>query len=202
MDFKDPKNQILILIIIAFLALVYVWYEKFYTPYSQDLAVKKTRLEQILTRLHAVEQKAATLETLQSDYDALLKRFNSVRMYLPETKRDEEFISQLHIAAQLSNTAVLSITPQAAVTGEYFIGNPYLIELSATYDGLGEFLARVANLPFIVAISDLQITAIDQSQGTTQSKSMRRKDHVLTANFKLISYNARETVAIAGGEPK
>lgn len=202
MDFKDPKNQILILVIIVFLALIYVWYEKFYTPYAQGLAAKKTQLEQILTKLHAVEQKAATLENLQADYDALLKRFNSVRMYLPEVKRDEEFISQLHIAAQLSGTAITSITPQASVPGEFFIGNPYLIELSANYNGLGEFLARVANLPFIVTIGDLQIAAIDQSQATMQAKSMRRKDHVLTANFKLTSYNARESVAIGGGVTK
>jgi type IV pilus assembly protein PilO len=199
MDFKDPKNQILVLIVIVFVALTYIWYQKFYTPYAAELTAKKARLEQILTNLHAVQQKAASLQSLQQDYEALAKRYETVRLLLPEQKEDETLLSQVHIAAQITNSAVVSVIPQPSTPKDFFISNNYLVELSCTYHGLGEFFARVANFPFIVTVSDVQMTALDQNI-VAQSKSLRKKDHTLTASFKLTTYNVRDGGLAGGGQ--
>lgn len=197
MDFKDPKNQILVLIVLAFVALIYVWHLKFYSPYATELSAKKARLEQIRKNLHTVQQKAASLQSLQDEYESLAKRYNNVRLLLPEQKEDEALLSQLHIAAQLTNSAVVSVTPQPSAPKDFYISNNYLVELSCTYNGLGEFFARVANFPFIVTIADVQMTAVNQAQ-SGQQKSLRKKDHTMTATFKLTTYNVRE-VGLAGG---
>lgn len=199
MDFKDPKNQILVLIVIVFLALIYVWYQKFYTPYAAELTSKKDRLEKILTNLHAVQQKAASLQSLQQDYEALARRYEAVRLLLPEVKEDEKLLSQIHVAAQITGSAVVSVIPQPAMPKDFYISNTYLVELSCTYHGLGEFFAKVANFPFIVTISDVQMGAIDQNIAA-QSKSLRKKDHTLMASFKLTTYNVRGGGVAGGGQ--
>jgi type IV pilus assembly protein PilO len=199
MDFKDPKNQILVLIVIVFVAFIYIWYQKFYTPYAVELNTKKARLEQILTNLHAVQQKAASLQSLQDDYEALAKRYETVRLLLPEQKEDETLLSQIHVAAQITNSAVISVIPQPSAPKDFYISNIYLVELSCTYHGLGEFFARVANFPFIVTVSDVQMTAVDPNIAA-QSKSLRKKDHTLTATFKLTTYNVRDGGIAGGGQ--
>ena len=201
MDFKDPKNQILILVFIVFIALGYVWYIKFYSPYAAQLDSKKARLEQILSNLHSVQQKAASLETLQQEYAGLERRYSNARLLLPEQKEDETLLSQVHIAAQLTNSAVVSIAPLPSSTKDFYIANNYQVELSSTYHGLGEFFAKVANFPFIVTISDVQVTATETPSGAP-TKSLRRKDHTLTATFKLTTYNVREVNVAAGGKAK
>jgi Tfp pilus assembly protein PilO len=198
MDFKDPKNQILVLIVIVFLALIYVWYQKFYTPYAAELTSKKDKLEKILSNLHAVQQRAAGLQTLQQDYEAQAKRYEAVRLLLPEIKEDERFLSQVHIAAQVTGSVVMSVIPQPPVPKDFYMSNTYLVELSCTYHGLGEFFAKVANFPFIVTISDVQMAAIDQNVAS-QTKSLRKKDHTLMASFKLTTYNVRGGDIAGGG---
>jgi hypothetical protein len=93
MDFKDPKNQILVLIVIVFLALIYVWYQKFYTPYAAELTSKKDKLEKILSNLHAVQQRAAGLQTLQQDYEAQAKRYEAVRLASGNKRRRKVFVA-------------------------------------------------------------------------------------------------------------
>jgi Tfp pilus assembly protein PilO len=122
-----------------------------------------------------------------------------MRLLLPEKREDESLLSQLHIAAQLTNSAVLGVVPQPSTAKDFYISNNYLVELSCTYNGLGEFFARVANFPFIVTISDVQMTAVDQRQNT-QGKSQRRKDHTMAATFKLTTYNVHEAGFARGGQ--
>jgi type IV pilus assembly protein PilO len=199
MDFKDPKNQILILVVIAFMGLGYLWYIKFYSPYAVKLSGDKARLEKILSKLHEVQQKAASLDALQQEYASLEGRYSNVRLLLPEQKEDETMLSQIHIAAQVTNSAVVGITPMASTTKDFYIANTYLVELSSTYHGLGEFFAKVANFPFIVTISDVQMSATESATGAT-TKSLRRKDHTLSATFKLTTYNVRDVKVAAGGQ--
>ena len=199
MDFKDPKNQILVLIIIIFVGLIYLWHWKFYSPYAEELMGKRARLEEIKKNLHAVQQKAASLQTLQQEIEDKQSRYEHVKLLLPEQKEDETLLSQVHIAAQITNSAVVSVTPQPSAPKDFYIANNYLVELSCTYNGLGEFFAKVANFPFIVTISDVQMTTVETMVGATQ-KSQRRKDHTMTASFKLTTYNVREGAFIGGGQ--
>jgi len=190
MDLRDPKNQIFLVIIFAFLILIYIWHAKFYTPYAEELSLKKAEYEKLRSDLFSVKQKAMTLDALKAELEQKRLKYEKIKLLLPEIKEDETFLAQLHIAAQLTNSTILSITPQALITRGFYNENPYIVELESTYHSLGNFFARIVNFPFIVNISSLQIEAKERKQSMMQGEAERRKDLTVSATFRLSSYNS------------
>lgn len=192
MDFKDPKNQVLALIIIVFLALIYVWHSQFYTPYSEQLVQKKAQYQKLSTDLNAVRQKAKSLEGLQKDVDIQQARYEKVKLWLPEKKEDEAFLHQIHMAEQSTNSAVINIAPQSPVSHEFYTANTYIIELESTYNRLGLFFERVVNFPFIVTISSVSLQSrSERTGGGNNLGEKKRKDLDVIATFRLTTYNSQ-----------
>jgi Tfp pilus assembly protein PilO len=191
MNYKDPKTQVIIFIALIFLAVGYFWYNRVYTSYSQKIAVKSDQYQKELQALHGVKQKAATLDDLQRELDDLQTRYKKVELLLPEVKEDEAFLSQLHAAAQLTGSVVRDLTPLGAQTGDFYNTNTYAIEVESSYHGLGRFFAKVANFPFIVNVSDLEMKTANGglSGGNANEKD---PDKTLIATFKMSTYNVKQ----------
>jgi Tfp pilus assembly protein PilO len=194
MDFKDPKNQILILVVFGFLVLIYIWHAKFYTPYDQKLAVNKATYSKLRTELHAVQQEAASLEALKEEVALQNARFENVKLWLPEKKQDEAFLAQLHIAAQQTNSTITGITPQMPMPKEFYSANDYIVEAEATYHGLGNLFAKVVNFPFIVRISDIELKSKEGMSELMAVSAKKRENLTVTATFKLTTFNSGNTI--------
>lgn len=194
MNFKDPKNQISLFIVIIFLASSYLWYSKVYSQYAEKISLKEDQREKELLDLHNVKQKAATLDDLQREFDGLQLRYQAIELLLPERKEDESFLSQLHAAAQLTNSVVRSITPMGTLGGQFYETNTYSVEVESSYHGLGRFFSKVANFPFIVNVGDLEMKA---STGLLAGLGSTKKDpnKVLIATFKMSTYNVKQDVS-------
>jgi len=111
MNYKDPKIQIIAFVVMLFMAASYLWYSKVFSVYAEKITAKKVQYEKELADLHSVKQKAATLDDLQREFDNLTMKYKRVELLLPETKEDEPFLSQIHAAAQVTNSTVLDMTP-------------------------------------------------------------------------------------------
>jgi len=194
MNFKDPKIQIILFVVIIFLSSSYLWYSKVYSQYSEKIAAKEVEREKELLDLHNVKQKAATLDDLQREFDELQMKYKTVELLLPEQKEDEAFLSQLHAAAQITNSTVRDITPMGTQNAQFYETNTYAIEVESSYHGLGRFFSKVANFPFIVNISDLEMKA---ATGIIPGLGSVKKDpnRVLIATFKMSTYNVKQDVA-------
>jgi Tfp pilus assembly protein PilO len=194
MNFKDPKIQIVLFIVFIFLTSSYLWYSKIYTDYSSKIAAKETQRQKELLDLHNVKQKAATLDDLQREYDELQIKYKKVELLLPEKKEDESFLSQLHAAAQLTGSTVTDLTPMGTQAGQFYETNTYSIEVQSSYHGLGKFFSKVANFPFIVNVSDLEMKASpDVIPGLGSSK--KDPDKIISATFKMSTYNVKQDMA-------
>jgi Tfp pilus assembly protein PilO len=191
MNYKDPKTQITIFIVLLFIGATYFWYTKVFTSFADKIAVKSVQYEKELQDLHAVKQKAATLVDLQREFEDLEMRYKKVELLLPEKKEDEAFLSQLHAAAQLTGSTVKELTPLGAQVGEFYNTNSYSIEVEASYHGLGRFFAKVANFPFIVNVSDLEMKT---AKGVLAGIGTIDKDpeKTLIATFKMSTYNVKQ----------
>ena len=187
-DVRDPKTQILLTITAVFIVLIYVWQVKFYTPYATELAGRKIQHEKLRSELFAVKQKAKSLDALKEEYSNLSNRYEEVKLWLPEKKEDESFLAQLHIAAQLTNSQIVSVIPQQPDTKEFYDANIYEIELESTYHGLGKFFARVVNFPFIVTITDVVLNSSEDSDMPGKEKA--QQGHTVFSQFRLITYNS------------
>jgi Tfp pilus assembly protein PilO len=194
MNIKDPKIQIMLFIVALFLTSSYLWYSKIYSSYSDKIKVKTAQYEKELQDLHSVKQKAATLDDLQREFDELQMKYKKVELLLPETKEDESFLNQIHAAAQLTSSVVTDITPIGTQSGDFYMTNSYNVQVESSYHGLGKFFAKVANFPFIVNVSDLDLkSAVGTVGGLGQAE--KNPDKVVTATFKMSTYNVKQDAA-------
>ena len=187
-DFRDPKTQILLIVIAVFVVLIYVWQVQFYSPYATELAEKKVQHDKLRSELFSVKQKAKSLEGLKSEYNDLINRYEKVKLWLPEKKEDETFLAQLHIAAQLTNSDIVSIMPKEPNVKEFYDANVYEIQTESSYHSLGNFFAKIVNFPFIVTITDVSLQV--NKDINLPDEEQNQKKHTVYSQFKLTTYNS------------
>jgi type IV pilus assembly protein PilO len=174
MDLKDPKTQKLALVVLGFFLVIYFWYSRVYTTNDTELTAKRSNYESIMTDLTAVELKAKSLDGLRSEYDALLNRYEKIEMLLPEEKQVPKFLIQLHSATGITQSRLLELEPISTKSTPYYAVSDYKLKFTGTYHELGEFLATVANFPFITNVSRVEIDGLPESalQGNQDKRSI------------------------------
>jgi len=187
MDLKDPKAQKILLGGLIFFLIVYFWYARIYSNNSQAINQKQAEYESILTNLKSVEMKAKSFESLKTEYEKLLKRYQKVELLLPEEKQIPLFLTQMHFAAQSSQTSIAQIVPMEAVPIDFYNASPFNIDITGSYHDFGSFLSDIANFPFIANVSDVTLTGVPPEAQVPGSEN-----NTLTASFKLTSYWVQE----------
>jgi len=187
MDLKDPKAQKILLGGLIFFLIVYFWYARIYSNNSQAINQKQVEYESILTNLKNVEMKAKSFESLKTEYEKLLKRYQKVELLLPEEKQIPLFLTQMHFAAQSSQTSIAQIVPMEAVPIDFYNASPFNIDITGSYHDFGSFLSDIANFPFIANVSDVTLTGVPPEAQVPGSEN-----NTLTASFKLTSYWVQE----------
>jgi len=183
MDFKDPKNQKIILgVLLGFLAL-YFWNNRVYSKNNQKIQVKQVQYETILTNLKNVELKAKSFENLKSEYEALLEKYKTVELLLPEEKQVPLLLTQMHQGAQTSGITIREITPRTTYPLSFYNASDFSIQMTGNYHEFGNFLSRIANFPFIANISDVSLTS---------SASAGKKKETVQATFRMTTYFIKE----------
>lgn len=196
MNLRDPKNQLRVFVVIIFLAAIYLWATKIYKPYSLRLEQLQVEHENLGRKLNSVRQKAETLEGLQQEYAELQAKYKTVQLLLPEKKEDESYLNQIHAAAQLTNSVVTKITPLGTVPAEFYDTNNYTVQVESSYHGLGDFFAKVANFPFIVNLSDLQMKSSMLAGGGGGARLAKpteaEEERAVMATVKMSTYNVKQ----------
>ncbi len=191
MNLRDPKTQISVVIVILFLGFYYIWFAKMFTPFQATILAKEMEKGELLSKLHNVEQKAATLNELQKEYNGLQAQYKMVEVLLPESKEDEAFLSQLHAAAQLTNTIIRDVTPLGTISAEFYETNSYTVEVESSFHGLGKFMAKVANFPFIVTLDNIRLKSPIQNLTMLTLEKIQDSEAVIST-FKISTYNVKQ----------
>jgi type IV pilus assembly protein PilO len=187
MDLKDPKTQKILLGGLIFFLIVYFWYARIYSKNSEAISQKQMEYETILTNLKNVEMKAKSFESLKTEYEKLLERYQDVELLLPEEKQIPLFLTQMHFAAQSSQTGITQIVPTETVPIDFYNSSSCNIEITGSYHDFGDFLSNIANFPFIANVSDMTITGLPQA-----APIPKPENNTITASFKLTTYWVQE----------
>ena len=197
MDFRDPKNQKIIIGALAFFIVIYFWYSRVYSSYDNQITVKTQEFETITTNLRNVEMKAKNLGALRAEYEELVGRYHQIEDLLPEVKQIPSFLVQLHTASSLTGTKITKIQPQPIRVEAFYNVASFEIKMEGTYHDFGGFVSYVANFPFIANISDMDIRAKDVAKqnlsNTEGAREIGKKVETLTATFTLSTYFVRES---------
>jgi len=185
MDLKDPKTQKIALAVMGFFLVTYFWYSRVYSDNDAKLAAKRSQYESIMTDLKAVELKAKSLEGLQAEYDELRHRYEAIELLLPEERQIPKFLVQLHSAASITQSRLLELEPLLVQSAPYYSVSDYQLKFTGTYHELGEFLASVANFPFITNVSHVEIDGLPESS-IQQTKDKRAMHDTRSLEAKMV----------------
>lgn len=188
MDFKDPKVQKIALACVVFFVLVYFWYSRVYTMQANQIEAKQSEYQSMITNLRNVEMKSKSLDGLQAEYKSLLARYREIEQLLPEVKMVPSFLVQLHTASSLTGTRIVSITPQPIKAETFYNTADFDVELTGTYHDFGKFISYIANFPFIVNVSNMEITSVLSTAGGGRKTSEEGEALTINAHFTLSTY--------------
>lgn len=188
-DLKDPKVQKWFLGILAAIVAVYIWHSKVYQPNEQKIEMGYMRYEALQTQLKNVEMKFQSLDALKQEYRDLTDRYSLVAKLLPEDDQLAPLLTKIHAAALETSTRISDIQPMPPRSEGFYDRNDFKMTLHATYHDLGDFLARIGNLPFIVNVDDVQMAAADEF---TDPRSAV-EGYSMTADLTISTYKVKES---------
>lgn len=189
MDFKDPKVQKIALVCVVFFILAYFWYSRVYSRQANQIESKRSEYQTMITNLRNVEMKSKSLEALQAEYQTLLTRYREIEQLLPEVKMVPSFLVQLHTASSLTGAKIVSITPEPIRAETFYNVASYDCQLVGSYHDFGRFIGYIANFPFIVNVSDMDIETVMASGSTPTGKG--EEEITVRATFTLSTYYVR-----------
>jgi type IV pilus assembly protein PilO len=198
MDFRDPKIQKIAIAALAFFIVVYFWYSRVYSSYSNEIELRTQEFETITTNLRNVEMKAKSLDALKEEYAELLDRYHEIEALLPEVQQIPSFLVQLHTASSLTGTRITRLDPKPVQPESFYNKASFEIEMTGTYHDFGSFVGYVANFPFIanMAEMDIKATSIAISSSAPQKNNdvseVGKKTETIKAKFLLSTFFVKE----------
>jgi len=117
----------------------------------------------------------ASFARAQADYDDL-------KALLPEQRELTMVLQNIQDRAR-GRLSVRRFTPKDEVQEEFYTGKPIEVEVSGTYNNVGQFFAQMASYQRIVSVTDFKFMKLDDKL-TLDSKAGKTVD----AQFKLTAY--------------
>jgi len=195
-DFKDPKTQKWLLGALVACFIVYFWHAKIYKANRQELGSRYTRYETLQTELKNVEMKFRSLDALKREYQDLTEKYRVISMLLPEDDQLAPLLEKIHGAALETSSRVASFEPLPPASEGFYDRHDFKMVLHTTYHDLGDFLARISNLPFIVNIGEVQMVTVSEQDNPVTAHG----GFTTTVTMTISTYQVKEAerIVLAG----
>jgi type IV pilus assembly protein PilO len=141
----------------TFLLLVGLFGFLSYWPKFQRLTELETDLQELETKLATARRTMMQLPKLRKELDAVTVSFKTVQRALPETEEIPSLLASVSQCGRDIGLEFLLFEPKTEVNREFYAEIPVSIRVRGSYHSVGLFLDRVAKLPRIVNVSDLDM---------------------------------------------
>jgi type IV pilus assembly protein PilO len=193
-DVKDSKTQKWLLGIMMAAAIGYIWHSKVYQPAQAEIDTAYMKYEALQTQLKSVEMKFQSLDALKQEYYELTDRYSQVSQLLPEEDQLSPLLAKIHAAGLETSTRISDIEPKPPATEGFYDRFDFNLNVYSTYHDLGDFLARIANLPFIVNVGEVRmVTATEFGNPNRTARDKDNEEYTLSASLTLSTYKVKES---------
>jgi Tfp pilus assembly protein PilO len=196
---KRTKIQITVLLILAVGFGSYFWYTSLYRPILVQKGEKAAELEKLRDTLERAKAQAARRVSIEQEYQELQEQWQVVETLLPRERNMADFIQQLHTIKGKVDATIERVSPLPPDMVDFYMENPYEVELLTTYHGLGNFFSHVANLPIIVDVSDVDILMIPK-RPDKEEKETEVLTPTISSRFVLSTYSLSEEASLEQGQ--
>lgn len=152
----SPRSQTVVFVLLCGLTVVGSW-QILIGPEHAQLASERARLAAVQGEVARAQATASKLPALQRDVQAFEAQLLATTAVLPDEKDPQDVLRNLHEVASESAVNIASWTPKAIVTKTQYSEWPISLGLESSYHDLGRFFDRIASMPRLMSVSDLQI---------------------------------------------
>jgi type IV pilus assembly protein PilO len=196
MNLRDPKTQRIIIVVLALVAVSYVYFGTTVLPFCYR--VRKARiaeLEQENSRLSAELEKArqmvGSLAKLEAEYERLHLQWESAQELLPLEEEMPDLLRKVTTAGNKAGVEFMLFQPKPPVVKDLFKEHPVSVRVRGGYHELGTFLSGLANMSRIVSVSELKVNAVAASKDAKKSRTTSL-DKTVIADFTLSAFTLIE----------
>jgi type IV pilus assembly protein PilO len=152
----SSRTQTIIFVLLCGLTVVGSW-QILIGPEHTQLATERARLADIKAEVARAQAAASRLPALERDIRTFEAQLLQTTAVLPDEKDPQDVLRNLHEVASESALNIASWTPKGIVTKPQYAEWPITLGLEGAYHDLGRFFDRIASMPRLMSVSDLQI---------------------------------------------
>jgi type IV pilus assembly protein PilO len=185
---KGQREQVLLLVIIASVAAIGLYWYFPYRAMATELDEKKARVEQLVLNNQKAksEMTKGSLDQLRKQLAEYEQNLVLVRTLVPVGNEVPSLLEQVSTAARRAGLDVSTVDPEAVVEGDNYDTYRYKMTVVGSYNALGEFFSNIGNLTRIILPVNMTLAA---PTNPNLSKSRQAPDKALIeAHFELQTF--------------
>lgn len=169
-----------------------------YIPKHNELERAKAKQFELQRKLNEVRSVAANMETFEEEIAALEKKLAVALRQLPDSKELPVLLTDITSLGKNSGLEFKAFRPRSEELKEFYAEVPIEIEFQGRFHDIALFFDRVAKLPRIVNVSELDMKIDDE---TAQETMLSVKGSAKTFRFVEVQQASPETKK-KGGQKK
>ena len=148
-----------------------------------ETAEVETQVEQ-LQRANAGAQIASQrLSDFKANYERAKADYEDLKLLLPERRELTMVLQNVQDRAK-GRLTLTKFTPHDEVQQDFYTGKPVAVEVSGSYNNLGQFFAQMASYQRIVSITDFKVTKLgERAAGESKSGPTVAAEFLVTAYY-------------------
>ena len=158
---------------VVFIIGIYIYFV--YLPKSGEAGELNDKYTKLVKEVASVKAKAETLDEFKAKMEEASIQFQIAKKTLPEKKDIPSLLANISRAGRDAGLEFLLFQPQQQVPKEFYAEIPVSINVSGHFHQLALFFDKVAGLPRIVNITDINIKSDGSEKLNTSCKAVTYK---------------------------
>jgi type IV pilus assembly protein PilO len=160
----SPRAQTIVFVLLSALTVGAAW-QVLLGPQQTEIGELRVQLGTLEEELVRAQGVAARLPAAQREVKALEASLRETEAVIPDEKDPQDVLRSLHSLASESLLDIATFKPKAVVTKTQYTEWPIELGLEGGYHDLGRFFDRIASMPRLMSVSDLQIKTKTKPNG-------------------------------------
>jgi type IV pilus assembly protein PilO len=152
----SPRSQTIVFVLLCALTLGGAW-QVLLSPSHADLASKRASLAAVQGEVARAQAKASQLPALQREIKMIEAKLLQTTAVLPDEKDPQDVLRNIYEVASESALNIHSWAAKTIVTKAQYSEWPIALTFDGSYHDLGRFFDRIATMPRLMSITDLQV---------------------------------------------
>jgi type IV pilus assembly protein PilO len=189
----SPRAQTIVFVLLSALTVGAAW-QVLLGPQQTELTARRVRLGELEGELVRAQAVAARLPAAEREVRALEASLRETQAVIPDEKDPQDVLRSLHSLASESLLDIATFKPKPIVTKSQYSEWPIELGLEGGYHDLGRFFDRIASMPRLMSVADLQIKTKTKANG-------RGTVAVSCVATTFVFQKDLMTEAVVGGQP-